>query len=152
MGESVLRAGLRAALWLAKEILPMKDTIRYPEHFAPVAEEEMVYLNGGGVFDNVGDAIDGAVDTATSALNVLGIVATVVGVCVLGSSYIWGIRQANAWLDDNAEGNIFTILGRAVDDLGADMSQSLSHFTRDLVATITVVGLWPLSIPLLILS
>ena len=132
MGESVLRAGLRAALWWAKEILPMKDTIRYPEHFAPVAEEEMVYLNGGGGLDSVGDAIDGAVDTATSALNVLGIVA--------------------AWLDDNAEGNIFTILGRAVDDLGADMSQSLSHFTRDLVATITVVGLWPLSIPLLILS
>ena len=130
----------------------MKDTIRYPEHFAPVAEEEMVYLNGGGVLDNVGDAIDGAVDTATSALNVLGIVATVVGVCVLGSSYVWGIRQANAWLDDNGDGNIFTILGKAVDDLGADMSKSLSHFTRDLVAAVTVVGLWPLSIPLLILS
>ena len=152
MGESVLRAGLRAAPWLAKEILPMKDTIRYPEHFAPIAEEEMVYLDGGNVLDNVGNAIDDAVDTATSALNVLGIVATVVGVCVLGSSYIWGIRQADAWLDNNAEGNIFTILGRAIDDLGADMSQSLSHFTRDLVATITVVGLWPLSIPLLILG
>ena len=151
MGESVLRAGLRAAPWLAKEILPMKDTIRYPEHFAPVAEEEMVYLNGGGVLDNVGDAIDGAVDTATSALNVLGIVATVVGVCVLGSSYIWGIRQANAWLDDNAERNIFIILGRAVDDLGADMSQSLSLFTRDLLAIITVVCMGPLSFPLLFL-
>ena len=112
----------------------------------------MVYLDVGSVLDNVGNAIDGAVDTATSALNVLGIVATVVGVCVLGSSYIWGIRQADAWLDNNAEGNIFTILGRAIDDLGADMSQSLSHFTSDLVATITVVGLWPLSIPLLILG
>ena len=88
----------------------MKDTIRYPEHFAPIAEEEMVYLDGGSVLDNVGNAIDDAVDTATSALNVLGIVATVVGVCVLGSSYIWGIRQADAWLDNNAEGNIFTIL------------------------------------------
>ena len=130
----------------------MKDTIRYPEHFAPIAEEEMVYLDGGSVLDNVGNAIDDAVDTATSALNVLGLVATVGGVCVLGSSYIWGIRQADAWLDNNAEGNIFTILGRAIDDLGADMSQSLSHVTRDLVATITVVGLWPLSIPLLILS
>ena len=126
----------------------MKDTIRYPDHFAPVAEEEMVYLNGG----SLSDTVDNVVDSASSALNVLGIVATVVGVCVLGSSYVWGIRQANAWLDDNGDGNIFTILGKAVDDLGADMSKSLSHFTRDLVATITVVGLWPLSIPLLILS
>lgn len=126
----------------------MKDTIRYPDHFAPVAEEEMVYLNGG----SLSDTVDNVVDSASSALNVLGIVATVVGVCVLGSSYVWGIRQANAWLDDNGDGNIFTILGKAVDDLGADMSKSLSHFTRDLVAAVTVVGLWPLSIPLLILA
>lgn len=126
----------------------MKDTICYPDHFAPVAEEEMVYLNGG----SLSDTVDNVVDSASSALNVLGIVATVVGVCVLGSSYVWGIRQANAWLDDNGDGNIFTILGKAVDDLGADMSKSLSHFTRDLVAAVTVVGLWPLSIPLLILS
>ena len=126
----------------------MKDTIRYPDHFAPVAEEEMVYLNGG----SLSDTVDNVVDSASSALNVLGIVATVVGVCVLGSSYVWGIRQANAWLDDNGDGNIFTILGKAVDDLGADMSKSVSHFTRDLVAAVTVVGLWPLSIPLLILS
>ena len=126
----------------------MKDTLRYPDHFAPVAEEEMVYLNGG----SLSDTVDNVVDSASSALNVLGIVATVVGVCVLGSSYVWGIRQANAWLDDNGDGNIFTILGKAVDDLGADMSKSLSHFTRDLVAAVTVVGLWPLSIPLLILS
>ncbi len=108
----------------------------------------MVYLNGG----SLSDTVDNVVDSASSALNVLGIVATVVGVCVLGSSYVWGIRQANAWLDDNGDGNIFTILGKAVDDLGADMSKSLSHFTRDLVAAVTVVGLWPLSIPLLILS
>ena len=126
----------------------MKDTIRYPDDLAPVAEEEMVYLNGG----SLSDTVDNVVDSASSALNVLGIVATVVGVCVLGSSYVWGIRQANAWLDDNGDGNIFTILGKAVDDLGADMSKSLSHFTRDLVAAVTVVGLWPLSIPLLILS
>ena len=38
----------------------MKDTIRYPEHFAPIAEEEMVYLDGGSVLDNVGHAIDDA--------------------------------------------------------------------------------------------
>lgn len=130
----------------------MRDTIRYPEHFAPVAQDEMVYLTGGGLVDNVTGAIDGMVDTTASAVNALGTVATIVGVCVLGTSYIWGIQQANRWLDKNADGNIFTILGRAVDDLGADMSQSLSYFTRDLVAAFAVVALWPLSIPLLIFT
>ena len=130
----------------------MKTEIRYPEHFAPVAEEEMVYLNGGGLVDNIGNAVDTTVNAAASAVSVLGTIATVVGVCVLGASYIWGIQQANRWLDDNAEGNIFTILGRAVDDLGSDMSKSLSYFTRDLVAAVAVVGLWPLSIPLLIFT
>ena len=27
----------------------MENTIRYPEYYAPVAEEEMVYLTGGGI-------------------------------------------------------------------------------------------------------
>ena len=125
----------------------MKDAIRYPEHFAPVAQDEMVYLTGGGIVDSVGNA-----DTTASAINAMGTIATIVGVAVLATSYIWGIQQANRWLDDNAEGNIFTILGRAVDDLGADMSKSLSYFTRDLVAAVAVVGLWPLSIPLLIFT
>ena len=130
----------------------MKQKIRYPEHFAPIAEDEMVYLNGGSLFEDVGNAVDDAVDATNKTLGTLGTVASVVGVVVLGASYIWGLQQANRWLDDNAEGNIFTILGRAVDDLGADMSKSLSYFTRDLVAAVAVVGLWPLSIPLLIFT
>ena len=130
----------------------MENKIRYPEHFAPVAQDEMVYLTGGSILDDVGDAVDGAVHATSTAINVVGVVATVVGVCVLGASYIWGIQQCKQWLDDNAEGNVFTILGKAVDDLGADMSQSLSYFTRDLVATFAIVGLWPLSIPLLIFT
>lgn len=130
----------------------MEHTIRYPEHFAPVAQEEMVYLNGGSVVDSIGNAVDDTVNAAASTVKVLGTVATIVGVCVLATSYIWGIQQANRWLDDNAEGNVFTILGKAIDDLTADMSQSVSYFTRDLVAAVAVVGLWPLSIPLLILT
>ena len=134
----------------------MEASIRYPEHFAPVAEEEMVYLTGGSILndvvDGVTDVVDGAVGVTNSALGALGTIATVVGVCVLGVSYIWGIQQANSWLDHNGDGNLFTILGRAVDDIGADMSKSVSHFARDLVAAGTVVLLWPLSIPLLILG
>ncbi|OUN72418.1 hypothetical protein B5G12_09125 [Faecalibacterium sp. An58] len=129
----------------------MKQKIRYPEHFAPIAEDEMVYLNGGSLFEDVGNAVDDAVDATNKTLGTLGTVASVVGVVVLGSSYIWGLQQANRWLDNNADGNIFTILGRAVDDLGADMSKSVSYFARDLVAAGMVVALWPISIPVLLI-
>ncbi|HIV43420.1 MAG TPA: hypothetical protein H9996_04340 [Candidatus Faecalibacterium avium] len=129
----------------------MKQKIRYPEHFAPIAEDEMVYLNGGSLFEDVGNAVDDAVDATNKTLGTLGTVASVVGVVVLGASYIWGLQQANRWLDNNADGNIFTILGRAVDDLGADMSKSVSYFARDLVAAGMVVALWPISIPVLLI-
>ena len=129
----------------------MKQKIRYPEHFVPIAEDEMVYLNGGSLFEDVGNAVDDAVDATNKTLGTLGTVASVVGVVVLGASYIWGLQQANRWLDNNADGNIFTILGRAVDDLGADMSKSVSYFARDLVAAGMVVALWPISIPVLLI-
>ena len=129
----------------------MKQKIRYPEHFAPIAEDEMVYLNGGSLFEDVGNAVDDAVDATNKTLGTLGTVASVVGVVVLGASYIWGLQQANRWLDNNADGNIFTILGRAVDDLGADMSKTVSYFARDLVAAGMVVALWPISIPVLLI-
>ena len=129
----------------------MKQKIRYPEHFAPIAEDEMVYLNGGSLFEDLGNAVDDAVDATNKTLGTLGTVASVVGVVVLGASYIWGLQQANRWLDNNADGNIFTILGRAVDDLGADMSKSVSYFARDLVAAGMVVALWPISIPVLLI-
>ena len=130
----------------------MEHAIRYPEHFAPIAQDEMVYLNGGSVADSIGNVVDYTVNAAASTVKVLGTVATIVGVCVLGASYLWGIQQANSWLDDNSDGNVFTILGRALDDLTADMSKSVSYFTRDLVASVAVVALWPISIPLLIFT
>ena len=104
----------------------MKQKIRYREHFAPIGEEEMVYLHGGSLFEDVGIAVDDAVVATNKTL-------------------------ANRWLDNNADGNIFTILGRAVDDLGADMSKSVSYFARDLVAAGMVVALWPISIPVLLI-
>ena len=42
-------------------------------------------------------------------------------------------------------------MGRAMDDIGDDMSKSPSNFLRDVVSTGTVVALAPLSALLLIL-
>ena len=57
------------------------------------------------------------------------------------------------WLsvDSNRRGNPLTVMGRAMDAIGNDMSKSPSNFLRDVVSTGTVVALAPLSALLLIL-
>ena len=86
------------------------------------------------------------------AVDALGTVATIVGVCVMGASYIWGIGQTKQWLKENGTGNIFTVLGKGTDALLADMSKSFSNAARDAVAAVSVVALWPVSLVLLMLN
>ena len=115
----------------------MMKKMNYPADYAVLSNEEMTYTSGG--------AVDDAAGIATTA-------ATVVGAVVLASSYIWGIKQARIWLqqDGNKDGNFFTVLGRATDALAADMGKSASNFVRDAVSTTMVVALAPLSAVLLI--
>ena len=113
----------------------MKQNLTMPAEYAVLSEEEMTYTEGG------------------SAKSVLQTAATVVGTVVLGASYIWGIGTARSWLQDknNRKGNVFTILGRAVDDIGEDMTKSPSNFLRDTVSTAMVVGLAPVSLVLVLI-
>ena len=115
----------------------MMKKMNYPADYAVLSNEEMTYTTGGGV--------DDAASLATTA-------ATVVGAVVLASSYIWGIKQARTWLqqDGNKDGNFFTVMGRATDALAADMGKSAGNFVRDAVSTTMVVALAPLSAILLI--
>ena len=114
------------------------NNMNYPADYAVLSNEEMTYTTGGS-------AVDSAVGFVSTA-------ATVVGTVVLASSYIWGIRQARTWLqqDGNKEGNFFTVLGRATDAIVSDMGKSASNFVRDAVSTTMVVALAPLSAILLI--
>ena len=84
----------------------MNKNMNLPAEYAVLSEEEMTYTQGGS-------DIGGFASTA----------ATVVGAVVLGASYIWGISVSKDWLNkkSNREGNLFTVLGRAFDDIGADM-------------------------------
>ena len=104
--------------------------MNYPADYAVLSNEEMTYTTGGGAVD----------------------AATVVGAVVLASSYIWGIKQARTWLqqDGNKDGNFFTVMGRATDALAADMGKSAGNFVRDAVSTTMVVALAPLSAILLV--
>ena len=88
----------------------MNKNMNLPAEYAVLSEEEMTYTQGGS-------DIGGFVTTA----------ATVVGAVVLGASYIWGISASKDWLNkkSNREGNLFTVLGRAADAVGEDMSSQL---------------------------
>lgn len=112
--------------------------MNYPADYAVLSNEEMTYTAGGGAVD--------------SAAGIASTVATVVGAVVLASSYVWGIKQARTWLqqDGNKDGNFFTVLGRATDAIVSDMGKSASNFVRDAVSTTMVVALAPLSAILLI--
>ena len=115
----------------------MMKKMNYPADYAVLSNEEMTYTTGGG-------AVDDAAGIATTA-------ATVVGAVVLASSYIWGIKQARTWLqqDGNKDGN-FVKLADATDAIAADMGKSAGNFVRDAVSTTMVVALAPLSAVLLI--
>ena len=114
----------------------MNKNMNLPAEYAVLSEEEMTYTQGGS-------DIGGFASTA----------ATVVGAVVLGASYVWGIGTARSWLNqkENRKGNVFTVIGRALDDIGEDMSQSPSNFLRDVVSTAAVVGLAPVSVVLMLI-
>ena len=114
----------------------MNKNMNLPAEYAVLSEEEMTYTQGGS---DIGGFASAA--------------ATVVGAVVLGASYVWGIGTARSWLNqkENRKGNVFTVIGRALDDIGEDMSQSPSNFLRDVVSTAAVVGLAPVSVVLMLI-
>ena len=83
----------------------MKNELRLPAEYAVMTEDEMTYTEGG-----------------SAAFDTFKVAATVVGSVVLGASYIWGISAARNWLSNksNRKGNVLTVLGRAMDDIGED--------------------------------
>ena len=116
----------------------MKQNLVLPADYAVLTDNEMTYTQGGGVISTL--------------MGLYSAGATIVGTGVLASSYIWGIQQTRSWLKQpgNKEGNIFTVYGRALDALGADMKQSSSNFLRDGVSALTVCAMGPLSLYLVL--
>ena len=107
----------------------MMKKMNYPADYAVLSNEEMTYTTGGG-------AVDDAASLATTA-------ATVVGAVVLASSYIWGIKQARTWLqqDGNKDGNFFTVMGRATDALAAHVrDDEADMFVVDLNEVVVVAA------------
>ena len=116
----------------------MKQDLHLPADYAVLSDNEMTYTQGGGVF--------------TTLLGLYTAGATAVGTGVLAASYAWGIQETRDWLKQpgNKEGNVFTVYGRALDALSADMQKSSSNFIRDGVSALTVCAMGPLSLYLVL--
>ena len=116
----------------------MKQNLHLPADYAVLSDNEMTYTQGGGVF--------------TTLLGLYTAGATAVGTGVLAASYAWGIQETRDWLKQpgNKEGNVFTVYGRALDALSADMKKSSSNFLRDGVSALTVCAMGPLSLYLVL--
>ena len=116
----------------------MENKMKMPANYNVMNEEEMTYTQGGGVISTL--------------LGLYSTGATIVGTGVLAASYAWGIQQTRDWLKQpgNKEGNIFTVYGRALDALSADMKKSSSNFLRDGVSAVTVCALAPVSLVLIL--
>ena len=116
----------------------MENKMKMPANYNVMNEEEMTYTQGGGVISTL--------------LGLYSAGATIVGTGVLTASYAWGIQQTRDWLKQpgNKEGNIFTVYGRALDALSADMKKSSSNFLRDGVSALTVCAMGPLSLYLVL--
>ena len=116
----------------------MKQDLHLPADYAVLSDNEMTYTQGGGVF--------------TTLLGLYTAGATAVGTGVLAASYAWGIQQTRDWLKQpgNKKGNIFTVYGRALDALSADMKKSSSNFLRDGVSALTVCAMGLLSLYLVL--
>ena len=130
---------MRTAAFFDKGVYgTMKQNLNLPADYAVLSSDEMTYTQGGGV--------------VSTLLGLYGAGATVVGTGVLAASYAWGIQQTRSWLKQpgNKEGNIFTVYGRALDALGADMKKSSSNFLRDGVSALTVCALGPISLVLIL--
>ena len=114
----------------------MNKNMNLPAEYAVLSEEEMTYTQGGSDI--------GGVETSGG---------TVGGGVVVGARLLWGSSACTAWVNkkSNREGNLFTVLGRAADAVGEDMSKSAANFVRDAVSSTMVVALAPLSAVLLIL-
>ena len=116
----------------------MKQDLHLPADYAVLSDNEMTYTQGGGVISTL--------------LGLYSAGATIVGTGVLAASYAWGIQQTRDWLKQpgNKKGNIFTVYGRALDALSADMKKSSSNFLRDSVSALTVCAMGPLSLYLVL--
>ena len=108
----------------------MEMTIRMPDRYNVMSEEEMTYTNGGA-----------AADVITVASAAVSIVASVYAVY----STIWGITGARNWVAANKGGDLMTTAEKAIDQGVTFATSSVGNLIRSCVALMGMTTVWPIT-------
>ena len=108
----------------------MEMTIRMPDRYNAMSQEEMTYTNGGAAADVV--AIASAV--VSTAAMVYGIYST-----------IWGITGARNWVAANKGGELIPTVEKAVNEGVAYATSSVGTMIQICVALMGMTTVWPIT-------
>ena len=107
----------------------MENTLRMPNSYYVMNEEEMTYTDGGSV---VGTVISAGIS---------------IGFLINYASCISGARN---WYAAHKTNNVGTDLNNGINALSAYISSSTVNAIKGVCATVTGIGLWPISLILLV--
>ena len=108
----------------------MEMTIRMPDRYNVMSDEEMTYTNGGAAAD--------VIAVASAAVS---IVASVYAVY----STIWGITGARNWVAANKGGDLMTTAEKAIDQGVTFATSSVGNLIRSCVALMGMTTVWPIT-------
>ncbi len=108
----------------------MEMTIRMPDRYNVMSEEEMTYTNGGAAADVI---------AVTST-----IVSTVAGIYAIYST-IWGITGARNWVAANKGGDLMTTAEKAINQGVTFATSSVGNLIQSCVALMGMTAVWPIT-------
>ena len=108
----------------------MEMTIRMPDRYNVMSEEEMTYTNGGA-----------AAEVVTIASAAASTVALVYGIY----STIWGITNARNWVAADKGGELISTVEKAMEEGVAYATSGVGPLIRSCVALMGMTTVWPIT-------
>lgn len=108
----------------------MEMTIRMPDRYNVMSEEEMTYTNGGAAADVI---------TIASAA-----VSTIAGIYAVYCT-IWGITGARNWVAANKGGELVPTVEKAINEGVAYATSGVGTLIQSCVALMGMTTVWPIT-------
>ena len=123
----------------------MEMTIRMPDRYNVMSEEEMTYTNGGAAADVI--AVTSTI--VSTVAGIYAIYSTIWGITGAGIyaiySTIWGITGARNWVAANKGGDLMTTAEKAINEGVTFATSSVGNLIQSCVALMGMTAVWPIT-------